>query len=271
MKVEDYISLYDLYDEAGKPFSVRKNNSGEIELYFSNSDTPPETMISFEELFYEYPDLDLNEVLIEGLELYDRFGLFKALEDQYFTSKTVIPFLREKFDLYRNSGGSPMYWLNSTFSHVITNYHNFRPELRGAIEKNLLEWLETWEKMEIPQPKEKPPLTLEDIIEINHLNKLVELLKEKEFVKVEESSSIKWTGIKHEQAKGRGLQFVALTDICKPLYKKNKYTEREIYKAWTKYFNFKISENMFSESKRPVPDSIYHKLFLNLINSFPYK
>lgn len=116
--------------------------------------------------------------------------------------------------------------------------------------------------------KKKPLPTLEDIFsDKKQLKKLVEVLIEKGFVERKNSGSLHWTGIESERARGSGLQLVALTDICKPFYKRTIYQQNELHYAWTTYFNSSIAQNMFSKSKRPPEDSQYHSLFINLNTS----
>lgn len=118
------------------------------------------------------------------------------------------------------------------------------------------------------QPQKTKPLpSLEDMfIDKKQLTKLVEVLIEKGFVEKKETGSLYWTGIQHDRVKGSGLQFIALSfDVCKPLYKKTDYQQKEIHHAWTTYFNFYIAQNMYSDVKRPQSGSEYHKLFNNLL------
>jgi len=124
MKVYEYFPLYNCYQWfEDSRLSIIENSSGEKEIHL-----PGKTTICINELFENYSELNLNEVIIEEMEFYDRIGLSNALNSEYFTSETVIPFLREMFDDYKSKGGSPMYWLNETLWHVINNYQHFKTE-----------------------------------------------------------------------------------------------------------------------------------------------
>jgi hypothetical protein len=122
--------------------------------------------------------------------------------------------------------------------------------------------------LNVDKVKKKPLPTLEDIFsDKKKLKKPVEVLIAKGFVERRESGSLLWTGIKHDQARGRKLQLVALSDICKPFYIKTDYEQKELHHAWTTYFNFELAQNMFSKEKRQPEDSQYHRLFNNLLTS----
>ncbi len=124
-----------------------------------------------------------------------------------------------------------------------------------------------WLQAQKPPQQKKEPLSLESIFSDNkQLTKLVNLLIEKGFVTMESGSPV-WTGIKSDNASGKGLQLVALTEVCEKLYKRKTYEQKELYYAWTTYFNYSIAQNMFSDSKRPPKDSPYHNLFNNLLTS----
>lgn len=117
--------------------------------------------------------------------------------------------------------------------------------------------------------KKKPQPTLEDIFsDHKQLKKLVEVLIEKGFVERKKSGSLHWTGIQHDRAKGSGLQLVALSwDVCRPLYKKKTYEQKQIHHAWTTYFNYTFAPVNFTDGKRPAEGSNYHQLFKNLLTS----
>lgn len=116
----------------------------------------------------------------------------------------------------------------------------------------------------------RPLPTLEDIFkDKKQLKKLVDLLIEKGFVERKETGSLHWTGKAQLQANGKAKQLIALTEVCKDknLYKKTTYLQNELHHAWTTYFNFQISPNMFTEYKRPPKGSQYHDLYKNLLTS----
>jgi hypothetical protein len=126
-----------------------------------------------------------------------------------------------------------------------------------------------------PKPKgtrkKEPLLTLEEVFsDTKQLEKLVSLLVEKGFVTME-SGSPKWTGIDYARATGAAKQLIALSDVCKQLYKSKQYQKRQLHHAWTNYFNYKVSVEMFAESKKPPEESTYHDLFRNLMNSITTK
>jgi len=115
----------------------------------------------------------------------------------------------------------------------------------------------------------KPDINLEAIFtDKKDLEKLVKLLIGKNFV-TEKNGSYLWTGREDEKAKGRGLQLVALAEVCKPLYKLKKYNGKDLYEAWTKYFNYKYHENQFTpgQIKIHITDS-YKRLFNFILHSF---
>jgi hypothetical protein len=134
---------------------------------------------------------------------------------------------------------------------------------------------EIFEQMELalqhkakPEP-EKP--TLEAMFaDKKHLVKLVEELTAKGFCNTQ-NGSLTWTGIKHHSAKTPKSQLIALAYALADSYKyKKAYTQKELWQAWTEYFNITIAQNMFSEAKRPAPYSDYYSIFANLINSLRY-
>jgi hypothetical protein len=117
-----------------------------------------------------------------------------------------------------------------------------------------------------PKPKARP--TLPELFAHDwQLSKLVDLLTANGFVQITKSGSRQWTGIKHETARGRGLQLVALSYVCQPFYKKTTYQQQELHHAWTTYFNYKVTRENWTEVKRPPEDSQYHRLFTNLLRS----
>lgn len=94
----------------------------------------------------------------------------------------------------------------------------------------------------------------------NNLVKLVKLLKENNFVS-EEAGRFFWTGIDHETARGKGLQLVALAEVCGRFYK-TTYNAKELNHAWTKYFNYKMAAVKWQDGEKDkhISDS-YLRLF----------
>lgn len=114
--------------------------------------------------------------------------------------------------------------------------------------------------------QKKTPASLEDMFaNKKHLNYLVKELTAKGFCHLE-NGSLTWTGKAHHTAKKPKSQIIALAYLCQPYYKK-LYQQKELWQAWTTYFNIGIAQNMFTDGKRPAPDSVYNKLFETLINS----
>ena len=93
-----------------------------------------------------------------------------------------------------------------------------------------------------PQPQPQPqPVGLEEMFKNRKdLKKLVELLVENGFSKVKNSIT-NWSGSK--------VEFVAMVKICKPLLKPGQTQQHEI-EAWRKYFNFKVSDPLFSQEAK---------------------
>ncbi|MBP7679320.1 MAG: hypothetical protein KA096_02765 [Bacteroidales bacterium] len=129
MKVDEYLPLYRLLH---------------IDKYFIGVDGKQMTV---NELFEQYPEFELTDIHIEFLNCFDRASLCKTLKDEYFTPKTVMPFLRELFDNYRMETGEPLFWLVNTFAFIKDNPGNFKPEIRGAIEEALLKWIEIYSNL----------------------------------------------------------------------------------------------------------------------------
>lgn len=98
------------------------------------------------EMFENYPDFELSEWHINQLDTFDLFDLQRVLKESHFTKKIVIPYLRDMFDSYRESGGNPFVWLHFTFDSVNQNPTNYKAELRGLLEKTLIEWIKNFEK-----------------------------------------------------------------------------------------------------------------------------
>ena len=98
--------------------------------------------ITVNEMFDNYPDFELNEVHLDQLYFFDLVSLQTVLKDEYFNPETVVHYLRELFDTYRENGGNPFEWLHSTFESVNLNPQNYRKDLITTIEKALIEWIE---------------------------------------------------------------------------------------------------------------------------------
>ena len=250
MKVEDYLPLYGQFYEA------------DYKLYIDGQH------IGIREVFENFEEYELNEFQVNELEKFDIFGLQDHLTHEYFTPQTVTYFLRDLFDDYKDSGGEPMYWLGITLNSILLNSGNYKVSIRSEIEKFLLEMMDIYSRIgKEPQKKETHTLSLEDIFsKKTDLEKLVKLLEEKNFIIIENGSP-KWTGIESNKARGKKLQLVALSEVCRPLYKLKVYQAKELHKAWTEYFNIKASRVIFQPSKRPPDWSAYHQLFKNALSS----
>lgn len=126
-----------------------------------------------------------------------------------------------------------------------------------------------------PEPKPEPEKlpTLEAIFQDqNHLKKLVELLTERGFAKVQ-AGRLTWTGIENgsETDRGRGLQLVALSKVCKPLYKTEVFTAKDLNQAWTKSFNYKMSAVKWQAGEVEKISDSYLRLFTFINHSFRIK
>jgi hypothetical protein len=104
---------------------------------------------NLKEVFENYEDYELSDIKLEFLEFYDVVSLFKVLEDKYFTPENVVPYLRDLFDNYRKNGGNPLDWLYLTFESINLNPTNYRAELRGTIEKSIIEWIDNFNKQPV--------------------------------------------------------------------------------------------------------------------------
>lgn len=131
MKVSDYIPLYGLL------FNFD---------YLTEIDGKKMTV---NEMFDNYTDFELTDIHIDQLYYFDLASLQTVLKDNYFTSETVVSYLRELFDNYRQSGGNPFDWLQGTFESINLNPQNYKAELRTKLEKTLIEWIEIFEKQPI--------------------------------------------------------------------------------------------------------------------------
>lgn len=248
MKVEDYLPLYGQFYEA------------DYKLYIDGQH------IGIREVFENFEEYELNEFQVNELEKFDRFGLQKHLEHKYFTPQTVTYFLRDLFDDYKDSGGEPMYWLGITLSSILLNSGSYKVSIRTEIEKFLLEMMDIYSRIgKEPQKKETHTLSLEDIFsKKTDLEKLVKLLEEKNFIIIENGSP-QWTGIESDKARGIGLQLVALSEVCRPLYKLKVYQAKKLNKAWTEYFNYKMTPVKWQPGERPADGSVYHQLFRDIL------
>jgi hypothetical protein len=103
--------------------------------------------MTVKEMFENYPDSELIDFHIHQLKLFELDGLEKVLKDNYFTTETVLPYLRELFDDYRSAGGAPLEWLNVTLESVTLNPECYKVELRATLEKELTEWIEIYKKI----------------------------------------------------------------------------------------------------------------------------
>jgi hypothetical protein len=128
MKVSEYIPFYRLL------------------FNFVNFTVVEGKQITVNEMFENYPDFELTDIHIDQLDTFDLFSLQTVLKDKFFTPETIISYLRELFDNYRTSGGNPFEWLQKTFESINLNPQNYKAELRGILEKTLIEWIKNFEK-----------------------------------------------------------------------------------------------------------------------------
>ncbi len=98
------------------------------------------------EMFENYPDFELTETHLRQLHNFDLDSLQNILAKEYFTPETVVSYLRELFDDYRQSGGNPFDWLHNTFDSVNLNPQNYKAELRETLERILIGWIENFNK-----------------------------------------------------------------------------------------------------------------------------
>lgn len=128
MKVSDYLPLYGLLFNFDYMLNIEARQ------------------LSVNDLFEKCPDIELSDIHIDFLLSFDRAGLTTVLKKHYFTTETVIPYLRRLFDEYRESGGNPLYWLEQTHEYVNLNPDNFRSELITTIECALIDWIDIFTK-----------------------------------------------------------------------------------------------------------------------------
>jgi hypothetical protein len=101
------------------------------------------------EMFENYPDFELTDIHINQLFYFDLHSLQTSLQNNYFTPDTVVSYLRELFDDFRQAGGNPFDWLQITFESINLNPQSYKAELRATLEKTLIEWIEIYNKQPI--------------------------------------------------------------------------------------------------------------------------
>ena len=169
------------------------------------------------------------------------------------------------------------------FSDIRNDLHSINTRFEEVLKKNSLAYhclkdikfsfvnFQKWFTGLI-EPKPEPQIlpTLEAIFQDqNDLQELVKLLNEKGFV-IEEAGRLIWTGIKHE-ARGTGLQMVALSEVCRPLYTKGKYTAKQLHQAWTSYFNYSMEVPKWQPGEVEKMTKDYFELFNFVKHSFGIK
>lgn len=266
MKVKDYLPLYGLYKN-----TYIRTDTGEMALFIEEFHKGASSLLMDYLHNDQNSNIELSDITIDMLDTYDRFSLQDLLEDNYFTQQTIVSFLRELFDNYKDAGGNPMYWIDTTLSNVLDNPGSYKAEIRTAIEKMLIELLDVYSKIEYQKPpKEKQLLSLEDIFsDKNHLKKLVELLESKGFVKIENGSPL-WTGIVSDTARGKGLQLVALSEGCRTFYNR-EVDNKQLWQAWTTYFSENTQYTVWTPGKIAGMSDSYARLFNFIRHSFPIK
>jgi len=105
--------------------------------------------ITVNELFEEHPDFELTDIHLDQLFYFDLASFQIVLKDEYFTPQTVMPYIRELFDNFRQNGGDPMDWLNLTFESVTLNPQNYRTDLITTIEKMLIDVMDNFTRPSI--------------------------------------------------------------------------------------------------------------------------
>ncbi|MDO6437135.1 hypothetical protein Q4534_06955 [Cyclobacterium sp. 1_MG-2023] len=131
MKVKDYLPLYGLL------FNFE---------YFTMVDGKEMTVY---ELFENYPELEITDTHLSQFYYFDLGSLQLVLKDDSFTEKSVVSYLRDLFDQYRQSGGDPNLWLKETLYWVNFSPDHYRKDLIGIIEKTLLDWTENFDRLPI--------------------------------------------------------------------------------------------------------------------------
>lgn len=117
------------------------------------------------------------------------------------------------------------------------------------------------------RPPKKANVSLEQMFDSNDLKKLVNLLLERKFI-TKEPDGYHWTGIESRNAKGRGLQLVALAKVCRPLYRSREYKQKDIWQAWTSYFHNKTRYTVWTPKKVETINETYFLLFNSIKHSF---
>jgi len=131
MTVSEYLPFYDLFHNFDYFLFIDKEQR------------------SLKEVFENYEDYELSNTQLGFLEFYDSASLSQILKDEYFTPENVVVYLRDLFDTYRKNGGNPLDWLDLTFESINLNPTNYRAELRGTIEKSIVEWIDIFSKQPI--------------------------------------------------------------------------------------------------------------------------
>jgi len=183
MKVCDYKPLYGFFD-----YDYPRATEG---IYINGS------IIPFEELFDDNPELELNFLQIDFLNLADN-SAFRYYLGELQTIGEVIEVVRNCFDEYRAGGGSPFFWLHSVLNDIELNYDSYPAIYRGAMQTNLSEWLAFYEQSVMPEttsrqgnniPVPQPDTTSEIISRIleplrgafitsNHIDKIINSMVE---------------------------------------------------------------------------------------------
>lgn len=105
----------------------------------------------------------------------------------------------------------------------------------------------------LPEMFEKVPI----------LEKICELLVQKDFAYYNNEGKLIWKG-NPLNPKGKKTQLVALS-LCCDKYFKEAYSGHDIHKAFTSYFNFKISATPFKDGQ--VGDAVIYKKYFSFIES----
>ena len=93
------------------------------------------------------PDSELDDLIKDGLEFKDWLQLCSKLCDD-LTEMEYIVFFRECFDLYKSRGGKPLFWINETLQKIELHPPAFDAYVIGRVQIALLEWEETYKKLE---------------------------------------------------------------------------------------------------------------------------
>ncbi len=198
MKVSEYMPLYGL--------------SFDFEFY---SEIEGKKM-TINEILENYPDFELTDAHIDQLNSFERFSLQKVLKQDYFTPETVVAYLRDLFDDYRDSGGNPYDWLQVTFESVNLNPQNYKPELRATLEKTLIEWIEIFDKLPFDylyyktNPLVFTPQQAVTISEQTAPKTLSELITHQKSTEIVENIKIQYKNIKGKRLKLLLIAFQAL-------------------------------------------------------------